>query len=85
MNTDKERLTEAEVLAAARSIRELEVLRQLQENTVLPARITIKGSIAGIDSIPLEQDEFQAVVALLIERHTTMIASLNIEPKVPVL
>lgn len=85
MNDTKERLTEAEVLAAARSIRELEVLRQLQENTMLPARIAIKGSIAGIDSIPLEQDEFQAVVALLIERHTTLIASLNIEPKVPVL
>lgn len=83
MNDTKERLTEAEVLAAARSIRELEVLRTLKDNTVLPARLTIKGSVAGIDSIPLEQDEFQAVIALLIERHTTLIASLNIEPKVP--
>lgn len=77
------RLTEREILAAARSIRELEPLRLIQnEERRLPARITISGSYAGIDSIPLERDEFDAILALLIERHTSVISSLNIEPKV---
>jgi hypothetical protein len=77
----KHKLTESEVLAAARSIRELQSLRVAAKGAA-PAKIEMDGRSTHW-SIPLEPDEFQAVLALLIERHTIVLASLGITPDVP--
>jgi hypothetical protein len=77
VHAPKPKLTEREVLAAARSIRELQALRSIKPGPYAP-KIAI-----GSHTIPLEPEELEAVVALLIERHTTMITSLGITPDRP--
>ena len=75
-------MTEREILAAARSVRELRALRDIQQQIGTTGKGRIGMSNMGYEAIPLETDEFQAVIALLIERHATMIASLGITPDV---
>lgn len=75
-------LTEQEILAAARAIRELQTLRGLQAHpSALGGKITLQGGGSTI-ILPMEVDEFAAVIALLIERHTVVVASLGVTPEV---
>lgn len=72
------RLTERELLEGARVVRELEKLRAIQP---APGGATLKlpGSYSGITEVSLSSADYQAVVALLIERHSTFLASLDVE------
>lgn len=76
--TDDRTLTEAEVLEAARAIRELQALRRLATYNG-GGTIKIDGVVSGLSSIPMTANEFQAVLALLMERHALLLAGLNIE------
>lgn len=77
---DDRTLTEREVLAAARTIRELEALRRVQGRTGA-GKIVLRSAVDGISEIQLEADEVEGVIALLIERHTSVLTGLNILPE----
>lgn len=71
-------LTEREVVAAARAVHELRALRGMIRHGCRDGEIKLKGVLNGVTMIPLYADEVQACIALLIERHSTFLASLNI-------
>lgn len=76
----KEQLTEREVVKAAGAIHCLEALRLTRDNYKAPSTIQLKGSLAGMTAIPLTAEDTEAVLAFLIERHTTFLTGLNVVP-----
>jgi len=77
------RITERELIAASNSVKALRSLRQLQgaidRNACAQVRIQ---SPKGSTELPLFDDELEAVVALLIERHSVFLAGLDVELEV---
>lgn len=71
-------LNEREVLAAAKSINALRVLRQV--NTCAQGSVVqLATNAAGVSALPLSVTETDAIVGLLIERHEAFLSALNIE------
>jgi len=82
----KGRMTEAEAIQAGRSaskLRDLRELRSIRENGQHRTPGQIK--LAGLDhlALALSNEEVDAVIALLIERHSTFLASLDVELEEP--
>lgn len=73
IHVEGEQLTEDEVFAAARSIVELKNLRALQNHNAT-GTINVRGTSYGLMS-----DEVDAILALLIERHSVLITGLGIK------
>lgn len=84
----KGRMTEAEAIQAGRSaskLRDLRELRDIRESGQhrTPGQIKLVG-LQDL-AVGLTNDEVDAVIALLIERHSTFLAGLDVELEEPAL
>lgn len=74
------RITERELTAAANSVAALRSLRALRVTVDRATHSQIRiHSPNGSTELPLFNDELEAVVALLIERHSVFLAGLDVE------
>lgn len=78
----KGRITERELILGACSVRELEKLRLLQDHAH-GATIKLPVTLHGMSELTIMDVEFQAIIALLIERHSVFLGGLDVELNQP--